>query len=150
MTAADIQVFLGGILAYFRTVSTSQQAEVGTPFVIDADFRVLHYTGIIGISGARKGCVYFTADREILVELARRILGEEAERNEDLIVDLVGEIANTISGQARRELGPNFNISVPVALAGRPERLKTMCRLPSFVIPIRWAEQKAFLVVCLD
>ncbi len=42
---------------------------------------------------------------------------QETDTSDENIKDLVGEVANTISGNARRDFGKNFVISVPVIIA---------------------------------
>jgi chemotaxis protein CheX len=64
--------------------------------------------------------------------------------------DLVGEVANTISGNARRDFGKDFMISVPQVVAGDPEKVQTPDNTRSFVIPINWRSHSAQLVVCLE
>jgi chemotaxis protein CheX len=63
--------------------------------------------------------------------------------------DLVGEVANTISGNARRDLGKGFVISVPSVVANTAEGVVTP-HARSFVIPINWRTHAAKLVVCLQ
>ena len=105
------------------------------------------FTGIIGISGARKGIVYFTAPRGMLTVLLMRM--QETDTSDENIKDLVGEVANTISGNARRDFGKNFVISVPVVIAHDAEKL-TAPHTRSYVIPINWRTHSAKLVVCLE
>ena len=82
---------------------------------------IYDFTGVIGISGERQGCVYFTAHRDLLRQLLLHV--GEADVSDNNLCDLVGEIANTISGNARRHFGPNFMISVPVVVAGNAQPL---------------------------
>jgi chemotaxis protein CheX len=63
---------------------------------------------------------------------------------------MVGEIANTISGNAREELGSAFMISTPVVLEEKPRRLQLSDRIPSFVIPITWKEHRSHLVISIE
>jgi chemotaxis protein CheX len=37
--------------------------------------------------------------------------------------DLVGEVANTISGNARREIGANLKISTPTVITSRTQKV---------------------------
>ena len=69
------------------------------------------YTGVIGISGARNGIVYFTAPRGMLTVLLMRM--QETDTSEENMKDLVGEVANTISGNARRDFGKDFSSRCP-------------------------------------
>ncbi len=148
MQAQEIQVFINGTKHYFTTVS-ERDVRIGTPYLIAPNEAPCHdYTGIIGISGERKGCVYFSAPRVLL----RHLLLSLGETNTDaeFMRDIVGEVANTISGNARSEFGNGFMISVPVVVQGLPEKMQLPKSLNAFVIPIQWQNYTATLVVCLE
>ena len=116
MDESKLKVFIDGATRYFLQV-TRLAAEVGTPYLSETNETLAYdMTGIIGISGGRKGVVYFTAPTNML----RSVLINMGERDvtHDMRLDLVGEIANTIAGNARAEFGSEFMISVPVVIAG--------------------------------
>ncbi len=143
---AEIRTFIDGTTHYFET-SAQQAATVGSPYLVtDGKPGAYEYTGIIDISGARKGMVYFTAPRGMLTVLLMRM--QETDTSDDNIKDLVGEVANTISGNARRDFGKNFVISVPVVVAHEAEPIVPP-HARSFVIPINWRTHSAKLVVCI-
>jgi chemotaxis protein CheX len=85
----------------------------------------------------------------MLNDVARIILGLDNVNKEDL-KDLVGEIANTISGNVRQAYGSDFMISVPVVVEGQAKDIKLPDNIQSFVVPLTWREHKTFLVVCLE
>ena len=85
----------------------------------------------------------------MLSDIAKSILGLKTVGKED-IKDLVGEIANTISGNVRQAYGSDFMISVPVVIEGKAKDIKLPENIQSFVIPITWKDYKSFLVVCLE
>jgi chemotaxis protein CheX len=144
---SEIRTFINGTTNYFE-VTAQQAASVGSPYlVVDGNPGAYEYTGVIGISGARKGVVYFTAPRGMLTVLLMRM--QETDTSDESIRDLVGEVANTISGNARRDFGKNFVISVPVVVAHDDEKVTTP-HARSFVIPINWRTHSAKLVVCLE
>ncbi len=144
---AEIRSFIEGATNYFE-VAARQAASVGSPYLVtDGKPGAYEYTGIIGISGARKGVVYFTAPRGMLTVLLMRM--QETDTSDENIKDLVGEVANTISGNARRDFGKNFVISVPVVIAHEYDKV-TIPHSKSFVIPINWRTHSAKLVVCLE
>jgi chemotaxis protein CheX len=143
----EIRTFIEGTTNYFET-SAQQAASVGSPYLVtDGKPGAYEYTGMIGITGARKGIVYFTAPRGMLTVLLMRM--QETDSSDENIRDLVGEVANTISGNARRDFGKNFVISVPTVIAREPERV-TAPHARSYVIPINWRTHSAKLVVCLE
>jgi chemotaxis protein CheX len=63
--------------------------------------------------------------------------------------DLVGEVANTISGNARRHFGPDFLISVPVIVAGNANAIQVPRTIKAYILPLRWHKLEATLVVSL-
>jgi chemotaxis protein CheX len=148
MNETDLHFFIDSTLNYFEEV-TSRKANTGIPYIKDEAPVVLEFTGIIGISGKRKGSVYITTSEEMLKEIAHIILGTKEVKRED-IKDLVGEVANTISGNVRQAYGSDFMISVPVVVEGKARDIKLPDNMQSFVIPINWNEHKSFLVVCLE
>ncbi len=147
MTDEEIKVFIDGALRYYERVG-SEPAEVDTPYLKGDDSVTLDFTGVIGISGRHRGAVYFTSGADQLSELLHR-LGEPDISFENL-EDLVGEVANTIAGNARQYFGNEFLISVPIVLWGRPEKISFPRHLKSFVIPITWRGHRSYLIICLD
>jgi len=75
-------------------------------------------------------------------------LGEKA-ATPALIHDVVGEVANTIAGNARRLFGPGFMISVPLIVQGQPEKIGAAKNTKGYVIPSRWNTYPFRLVVSL-
>jgi chemotaxis protein CheX len=148
MVEKELETFVDGTTHYFLQ-SAQQPAVVGSPYLVDQDASLAKdYTGIIGISGKRKGIVYFTAPSGMLRVLLTA-MGESEVTHENMC-DLVGEVANTISGNARRDFGAEFMISVPLVVVGEPERIVRPKKTRSFVIPIHWRNYEAQLVVCLQ
>lgn len=145
MTEAELRIFVGIVKHYFEQ-QTGAPAAVYTPFLADPDaLPVYDYTGVIGISGNRQGCVYFTAPEELL----RQILSSSGEtdlspRN---LADLAGEIGNTISGNARRQFGNEFLISVPLVVKGRHQTISLPKGVKAYIIPFSWQKLDASLVV---
>lgn len=147
MSEEEIKVFIDGVVRYFGRVS-GEPAEVDPPYIKGEDSVTLDFTGVIGISGRHRGAVYFTSGAELLTELLRRF-GETEVTFADL-QDLVGEVANTIAGNARQYFGSEFLISVPIVLVGRPDKISFPRHLKTFVIPITWRGHRSFLIICLE
>jgi chemotaxis protein CheX len=74
---------------------------------------------------------------------------QESDFSHETMRDLVGEVANTISGNARKDFGRDFVISVPSVLAGERPDIPTTAGMRSFVIPINWRSHSAKLIVAL-
>lgn len=144
----QMQIFIEGLNRFFNEVNNIN-AEIGTPYLVENDKPKAHdFTGIIGISGSYKGCVYFTSPSVLLRHILISI-GEKS-GDEESMLDLVGEIANTISGNARREYGEMFMISVPMVIRGTPSEIYLPKDARSYVIPITWQKYSAAIVICLQ
>lgn len=148
MEEQQLQVFLDIVSEYFSR-QTGKAAEMGSPYLGEPQsLPVHHFTGVIGISGARQGCVYFTAQRELLRTML--LHAGEVDVSDPNLSDLVGEIANTISGNARRHFGADFLISVPVVVSGNADAIQVPRSVKAYVLPLRWHKQDAVLVVSLQ
>ncbi len=148
MSEKEVNVFINGAKKYFKTIS-NQDVEIGAPYLVDSDEAAVgDYTGIIGISGARKGCVFVSAPTAMLRHLLM-VLGESG-FDKEVVRDVIGEVANTISGNARSEFGSEFMISVPIVVEGKPQMIATPRDLMAFVIPVQWNSYSLFVVACLE
>jgi chemotaxis protein CheX len=148
LTEGEIRTFIQGAVHYFE-VSARQPVAVGSPYLVTDGVPSVHeYTGVIGISGKRKGAVCFTAPRSMLMVLLMRM--NETDTSEDNMKDLIGEVTNTISGNARRDFGREFVISVPTVVASENGKFSSPVTARAFVIPLNWRTHSAKLIVCLE
>ncbi len=143
----EIKIFTDAVKNYF-SVQTNNEAFIKTAFLSNAEIKTLDYTGIITLSGDYKGCVYFTAPRFMLVDLLTNM--SETNVSEINLLDIVGEIANTISGNARKHFGKGLEISVPVKFSGKVQQLGHNIRQSPLTISILWKGFEAFVVVDID
>ena len=147
MTEDDLKVFVTGTARYFDRVS-KHSAQIATPFLGGQSDNVMYdFAAVIGVTGSQRGCVYYTAPRGMVSDLVTN-LGEEDDADDELLADYIGEIANTISGNARESLGSGFMISVPVVFAER-NAVRFPAETPAFVIPIVWKSHRSALIICL-
>jgi len=147
MTEEQIKVFIDGAVRYFERVS-GQPVTVEAPYLETQDPPLLAMTGVIGISGRHRGAVYFTADLDLLNAMLETM--GEPDRRPDHLADLVGEVANTLAGNARRVFGSEFLISVPRVLRDSSQEIPFPSDLKIIAIPLLWLGMRAFLYVCLD
>ena len=148
MSEDKIQIFIDGVVRYFNH-TPDKSVQVGTPYLAEKGKPMaLDMTGLIGVSGPDKGCVYFSAPRVLLKHLLLSI--GEPDTSEANLVDMVGEVANTIAGNARASLGKEFMISVPVVIEGTPLTLHLPKNSRAYVIPINWKSYTAAVDICLE
>lgn len=148
MNSADLQVFVDGAATFFNAFG-SHQVIVGSPYLSTASTPpVFDYTGLIHLSGEFTGCVYATASQALLYRLLREI--GESDINKENCLDLIGEMANTLAGNARNYFGEHFMISVPTKLLGLSPPIPTSMDILPYVIPMSWDDEMASLVICID
>lgn len=148
MDDATLKTFVDVVLSFFSE-TTGERVSMGVPYVKRERAPLLEYTGIIGISGARRGGLYLTASATLLKELSALVSGAEVEDEEGL-ADAAGEVANMIAGNARRDFGSDFMISVPIVVKGAPEDILLRLRPPVFIIPVTWRTHSAYLAVGIE
>ncbi|GAA5183421.1 hypothetical protein GCM10025771_34970 [Niveibacterium umoris] len=148
MDEQQLRVFIDIVTQYFER-QTGKAPEVGSPYLGEASaLPIYDFTGVIGISGERQGCVYVTAHRDLLRQLLLHV--GESDVSDTNLCDLVGEVANTISGNARRFFGPDFMISVPVIVSGNAKAIQVPKSVKAYILPLRWHKFEAALVVSLQ
>ncbi|MDE2306254.1 MAG: chemotaxis protein CheX [Gammaproteobacteria bacterium] len=146
MHEQELRIFVEGTTNFFE-VAAQQPATLGSPYLAEVPPPLHEYTGVINVSGKREGVVYFTAPKAMLAVLLMKM--QETDFSHDTMRDLVGEVANTISGNARRDFGGDFLISVPSVISGEAAAIAPKAGARSFIIPIHWRSHSAKLVVSL-
>lgn len=146
---ATCNLFINSVNNYFRHL-TEIDSKLNVPYLKESDGLVLKdFTGMIGISGNRKGFVYISAQRDMYEDLIKIFIGIDDPSDED-ILDMAGEISNVVAGNVRANLGANFMISVPVVFQGMPSQLKIPDDVSIYVIPIIWNSHEAYVVIGLQ
>lgn len=143
----DVIVFSEAIIEYFAT-TTGRKAEVRSAYLLDGQAPALwnDYNGYIAISGDYLGGVRFSAPREMLTHVLLAV-GEQ-QFTDERHRDLVGEIANTLSGRARRHFGEGLEIAPPETFVAATTLATGTCIAP-YAIPLTWHGYAADLVVQL-
>lgn len=147
MKAEKLNVFITSVSMFFEQIGESL-TQIDTPYLNDNDNPLAYdYTGFINIVGAMQGLVYVSAQSALLRKLLRS-LGEN-EGSIVLLKDLIGEIANTVSGNARTEFGSDFIISPPTVVEGVPPPTQLPKDKRSYIIPFYWAGNKGMIGICV-
>ncbi len=142
--ARDFRLVAESAQRYFTT-SAALPAEITSAFLGAESINAHEFTGVITLSGQFEGQVIVSAPRGLLRELLL-MQGENTLGDDDLL-DAVGEVANTIAGNLRREFGPSLQISVPERLAGRHD-LPMRQQARPYVVSLRWSQHSA--MICVD
>lgn len=141
---SDLRLFVDSVRRYFDV--TSRITPEITSAYLGVDALPGHdFNGIVSFSGRYRGQVVVSLPAAALRELL--LIQHERDLSHASMLDAVGEIANTLAGNARRTLGKELEISVPTVVHGRPER-PVRTRAHPYVITFRWNRYPG--VVCVD
>jgi chemotaxis protein CheX len=140
----ELKLFVDSVRRYFQVV-TKQEPQITSAFLGTSDVDGHDFNGIVTFSGTYNGHVMVSMPPQLLRELL--LLQGETDLSENNLLDAVGEIANTLGGNARKTLGSGLNISVPMKLHGS-SGIRARVRKHPYVITLRWNHQPA--MVCVD
>lgn len=143
----EVKIFIDAVTHYFSHL-TSESAQIRAAYLADKAMPLYDYTGLISLSGQFRGNIYFSAPRRLLRELLVQL--HEPDTCENNLLDAVGEVANTISGNARRHFGQALEISVPTTLHGSDATLRPAASGHPLAIMLSWKNLESVVVVDLE
>ncbi len=150
LTSSDIEAFSEAISHFFGSM-TEERANVRSAYLLDGHEQPIvwdDFNGVITVRGSYLGSVAFSAPRALLSHVL--LLMGEKNLSDDHRRDIIGEIANILSGRARRYFGDGLRISTPRAFSGQLQSVERLAHSAPYVIPLRWKQYEAKLVVHLD
>ena len=146
LQAEDIKVFSDAAMTFFSQ-TTGHKATVRTAYMLDSLETVVwnDFQGRIELGGTYCGSVTFSAPRGLLTYVLLRM--GESSYTDASHRDIVGEIANQMSGYARRHFGESMDISPPKVITQIEGVTPPVVNAVPFVIPLLWDRYEAHLVV---
>lgn len=145
--AEKLGVFIDSVIAFFKQINESL-SDIDTPYLENNTTPIAYdYSGVIQITGPLQGSVYVSAPTGMLRSLLKSM--GEPDTSMSIMQDLLGEIANTVSGNARTEFGPDFIISPPNVVEGAPSYAYLPKNNRSYIIPFHWRGHKAVIGICV-
>jgi len=110
-------------------------------------------SAVIPVSGECKGSIGISFTESCILQVAYQMFGEEYDAINDEIVDMVGEIVNMVSGDARKELeklGFNFQAGIPTMDHGKGHILNHTVTDRIIIIPFQTKNGDFFIETCFD
>ncbi len=96
-------------------------------------------TGLISMTGRQaQASVALSFDKDAILFIANRMLPDEHTTVDHIIVDLAGELANMVIGDAKRQLedkGFRFDVSLPIMIVGEKHLIAHKSTAPVIVVP---------------
>jgi chemotaxis protein CheX len=144
LNESDLRLFVDSVRHYFE-VASRIQPHITSAFLGTGEVPLHEFNGIVSFSGRYTGQVTVSMPMRPLRELL--LMQHETDLCDDNLLDAVGEIANTLAGNARQTLGSELEISVP-------EKRRSLSfaaarkRAHPYVITLRWNSYPS--TVCVD
>ncbi len=148
LKSRDVEVFSSAISAFFDN-TTRRPAAVRSSYLAETPDAMpkADFSGVVDLGGRYRGWVCFSASRGLLSHvLVSMGLGVYTDAGH---LDLVGEIANVMIGQAQRHFGDDMEISVPRTFPGNASILVSESNSLPVLLPMTWNGYEAVLAVQL-
>jgi len=154
MKVEYIQPFILATRKVLRTMAF-MDSKPKKPYLKDEnDFTAFgDISAVIDLTGECKGSIGVSFSEECVLKIAHQMLGEEFEEVNSEVSDMVGELINMISGDARRELvklGFNFTAGIPVMAKGENHKIKHVVAERIIVIPFQTDSGEFCIETCFD
>jgi len=110
-------------------------------------------SAVIELNGECKGSIGVSFTESCILNIAKQMLGEEFPEIDSEISDMVGELVNMISGDARRELvklGFNFSAGIPITKKGKGHQIEHFISERIIVIPFQTDNGNFIIETCFD
>jgi chemotaxis protein CheX len=146
LNESDLRLFIDSVTRYF-SVTSRTPPQIAAAFLGTDPLPTHDFNGIVSFSGRFTGQVIVSLPAMAVRELL--VMQHETDLSENNLLDAVGEIANTLAGNARQTLGSGLEISVPVTMRGRAGR-QARVRPHPYVISFRWNTYPGLVCVDLD
>lgn len=149
MKEDDLGIFIDAATRFFDINLGKGEIVVGQPRLVKADDTSFYeYTGVIDITGDKQGRIYFSAPMGLIQRLLEN-MGETV-IDDELIADLVGEIANSIAGNARAYFGSGFCLSTPKIFKDGNAKVDTGRARQAYVVPLAWNDSGSSVAIWFE
>jgi len=148
MDEGKLALFVEVTQRYFEKMG-EYNVETDTPYLTrDINANLYEYTGMIHISGNHTGVVFFSTMALTAIRLLHDM--DVPSSDPEKLLDLVGEISNTIAGNTRVKFGKDFLLKPPVLIHGEYDHFEPSVVVDTYVVPLSWAKYKSNLIVQLN
>jgi chemotaxis protein CheX len=149
MDVKYINPFVSAVRNVFHTM-LGVEVKIGKPYVKKEDTASADVSGIIGFSGDAAGCVVLSFPKLVAVRAASTFAGTDIGENHPDFADAVGELANMIAGNAKKDFeGVAISISLPSVVIGDSHRVSKSNTSPRLVVPCETSLGPFFLEVAM-
>ena len=126
--------FVNAVRAVFSTM-VGVSTTIGRPQLKRNPAPSYDVSSIIGFSGDVMGSVVVSFQKAAALKLVSAFAGVEITADSPDFADAVGELANMIAGNAKKDLGSAASITVPNVVIGTGHCIAGLSGVPCLVIP---------------
>lgn len=130
------------------------KADAGAPYIKEDEKAHGDVTGLISMTGEKaKGTFAITFTEKVILEITRRMIGEEVDKIDETVNDMVGEITNMTSGGSKKllsEKGYRFDMAIPTVISGKAHVIRHKSKAPVTIIPFDTEAGSFFVEICFE
>ncbi|HVP13277.1 MAG TPA: chemotaxis protein CheX [Phycisphaerae bacterium] len=135
MDVKFINPFIAAISNVFQTM-VHAKIKIGKPMLKQSDLVSAEVSGIIGLSGDVMGCVVLSFPGDVACKIASAFAGTELTMKSPDFSDAIGELANMVAGNAKKDFGDHLaSISLPSVVIGPGHQVSPSKLSPFLIIP---------------
>lgn len=151
------QKFLGPFIESIENVLSTMaklKVDAGSPFIKEDEKAHGDVTGLISMTGEEaKGTFAITFSEKVILEITKRMIGEEVDRIDETVTDMVGEITNMTSGGSKKllsEKGYRFDMAIPTVISGKNHVIRHKSKAPVTIVPFDTEVGSFFVEICFE
>jgi chemotaxis protein CheX len=142
-----INPFISAVQHVFRTM-VQTEVRMGKPYIKMDGGSSADVSGVIGFSGDATGCVVLSFPKAVACRAASAFAGTAIDQNHPDFADAIGELANIVAGNAKKELnGLHVEISLPSVVIGSEHVISQSRSVPRLVLPCETVHGRFFVEV---
>ena len=130
------------------------QPDVDKPSLKQDEVARGEVTGIMSmVSPQVRGSLAITFTKPVIIDIVRRMLGEDIQEIDDTARDLTGEMANMVVGGAKNLFaaqGYDFNMSTPQILSGKDHTVHHPVSGKTILLPFTTESGQFFIEMCFE
>lgn len=152
MQAKHINTFIKATMEVIKTMAFVTP-KASSPYLKKEDLATGDISTVVGLTGKANGTFSLSFESACILKLASNMFGEEMTVLTLEVAEVAGELANMISGQARRELeglGLLLDGSIPSVISGHGHNILHLTDGPKIAIPFSMDEGNFTMEICFE
>ena len=149
-----IQPFINATRKVLSTMANLDSKPLKPYLKTENDFKASgDISSVIDLTGECKGSIGLSFETNCILKVANGMLGEVYQELDEEVADMVGELVNMISGDARRQLvklGFSFSAGIPRISKGKDHKIQHAVQERIIIIPFKTTAGDFYIETCFD